>query len=145
MLTRWYDVYPAFAAFDRLMREMEQAMRLPVEMAGAQMVSGPRANLYESKDKLVLQMEVPGLKEDDIDISLVKNVLTVSGERRDDAPEGYSVHRKERAAYRFTRSFELPYRVNPSGIEAVLHDGVLTVEMPRHPEEQARVIKVKAR
>ena len=145
MLTRWYDVYPTFAVFDRLMREMEQALRLPVEMAAAPVVSGPRANLYESRDKLVLQMEVPGLSEEDLDISLVKNVLTISGERKDDTPEGYSVHRKERAAYKFTRSFELPYRVDPSKIEAVLENGVLTLEMPRHPEEQARVIKVKTK
>jgi HSP20 family protein len=71
-------------------------------------------------------------------------VLTVTGERRADAPEGYSVHRQERLPARFSRGFQLPVKVDGAGITAALKDGVLTVTMPKAAESQPRQITVKS-
>ena len=70
--------------------------------------------------------------------------MTIKGERQDSAPEGYSVHRKERGAFRFTRSFALPAKVDVEKVQAVLKHGVLTVTLPKAKEAQPRQISVKA-
>ena len=99
----------------------------------------PRISAYDTKDALVLVAEVPGLTEKDLDITLEKDVLTLSGERKWNAPEGF----QPPAPTRFSRSFSLPERVNVDGLNAELKDGVLTIRLPRVPEAQPRKVQIK--
>jgi HSP20 family protein len=92
----------------------------------------------------VLTAEVPGLAEGDINITATMDSLTLSGERKAPVPEGYAVHRQERGALRFARSFTLPAKIDVEKITAGLKHGVLTVTMPKHPESQPKAITVKA-
>ncbi len=79
----------------------------------------PQANIYETKDKLMLEFELPGMDKDDIHLSFENNVLTVSGERRaEESSEEKNYHRLEQSYGSFTRSFTLPSTVSSEGITA---------------------------
>jgi HSP20 family protein len=70
--------------------------------------------------------------------------LTVQGERKTPAPEGYAVHRQERGQLRFANSFAMPSRIDTEKVTATVKHGVLTVHLPKHPESQPKSITVKA-
>jgi HSP20 family protein len=105
--------------------------------------SWPTLNLYDEGNKLVLDAEVPGLAEQDIQLSINQNVLSISGERKVDAPEGYAVHRQERGAINFARSVSLPCQVDTDKVAAHVKDGLLTVTMEKSKEAQPRQITIK--
>jgi HSP20 family protein len=104
----------------------------------------PLANLYDTGKTFVLSVEVPGLTDKDVNITLTQDVLTLSGERKADAPEGYSVHRRERLPVKFSRSVALPARVDPDKAVAQVKDGVLTITLEKATEVQPRQISVRA-
>ena len=143
MFGSWSDFERTFSAMDELRRTVEQAYR--DEEAPFQRVAGwPRISMWDEGRSLVLKADVPGLVDKDVQLQLTQDVLTISGERKNDAPEGYSVHRQERQPTRFSRSFTLPYKVNGETIAATLENGVLTVTLPKAPESQPRQITVKS-
>src|SRR5438128_2099036 len=126
MFGSWTDFERTFAAMDELRRTVEQAYRgeagLPFEQNPA---AWPRVSVWDEGRSLVLKADVPGLVDKDLQLQLTQDVLTITGLRRSDAPEGYSAHRQERMPARFSRSFTLPVKVEPESITAVLKDGVL--------------------
>ncbi len=145
MLTYWMDVNDPFRAFDAVRRRMDQVFRDYDQSAAPRArVTYPRASLRDTKEGFVLTAEVPGLAENDIQISATMESLTIAGERKGKAPEGYAVHRQERGALRFARSFALPAKIDVDKVSASVKNGVLTVTMPKHPESQPRAITVKA-
>ncbi|CAN90734.1 Hsp20/alpha crystallin family protein [Sorangium sp. So ce327] len=154
MLHRTTDFDRAFAMMDELRRRLdwvfEEADAPRASLRGdfdqtSRYVGGPRVYLFDTGSALVVKADVPGLTEKDVQISLNQDVLTVSGERKSDAPEGYLVHRKERGAVRFSRSFTLPSKVDPEKTTAVLKNGVLTLTLNKAAEAQPRQIAVTAR
>jgi HSP20 family protein len=104
----------------------------------------PRINLVDAGSQLVVKAELPGLADKDVKLTLNQDVLTIEGERKSDAPEGFSVHRQERNPVRFTRSFTLPCRVDAEKTGASMKDGILTVTLSKAPEAQPRQISVRA-
>jgi HSP20 family protein len=144
MIGYWSDFEKTFAAMEELRRKVEQAL-----VDGESGFEGARApwpwvSLWDAGPQLVLKADIPGVTEKDLHLQLTQDVLTVSGERRVTAPEGYSAHRQERSPAKFSRSFTLPCQVNAEAISAALKDGVLTVTLPKAPESQPRQIAVKA-
>lgn len=98
----------------------------------------------DSGDSFVLRADVPGLTENEVQISVTGNSVTLKGERKLETPEGYSVHRRERSGVSFAKSFQLPTRVDPDKVTATLKLGVLTLTLPKAAEAQPRQISVKA-
>jgi HSP20 family protein len=104
----------------------------------------PPLDLYEDKDNIILTAELPGLKKEDIDISLHDDVITISGERRNEKKyEGSETSRQERFFGRFTRSLTLPKPVNASKVKAAYKDGTLTVTLPKSEEAKPRQIAIQ--
>jgi HSP20 family protein len=104
----------------------------------------PNVDIYEEKDHLVLEAELPGMNRDDFDISVENNVLTLSGERKfEKKTEGDNYHRVERSYGSFTRSFTLPQNVTADGAHAEFDNGVLRVTLPKREETKARRIEIK--
>ena len=103
----------------------------------------PPANMYDNNESLIIQIEVPGLKQKEIELSIIQDTLTISGERSSEMPEGAFIHRQERPMAKFSRTFTLPYRTDNSKIEAELSNGILTIILPKHPEEKPRMIKIR--
>lgn len=145
MLTYWMDLNDPFRAFENVRRRMGQVLREYDETAPTQARANyPRASLRDTKDTFVLAAEVPGVAEADLKITATHDSLTITGERKAQVPEGYAVHRQERGALRFARSFALPAKIDVEKVTAELKHGVLTVIMAKHPESQPKSITVKA-
>ncbi len=105
----------------------------------------PAVDIIEEKDRYVLRADVPGVRPEDIDVSMDSGVLSVSGERHAIAPADDSgVQRIERATGRFLRRFTLPETANADGIAAKCANGILEVSIPKMPEVQSRRITVEA-
>jgi HSP20 family protein len=154
MLTRWE---PGWSEFDEMFSAMNQLRtymdRVFDETLGGRGFEGralpasgsswPRTNLADAGAKLMLTAEVPGLTEKDIKLTLNQDVLTISGERKTEVPEGFSTHRQERPEVQFSRSFALPCRVNADRAAATVKNGILTVTLEKATEALPREISVK--
>jgi len=104
----------------------------------------PPVDIYEDEHKIVLKLEVPGMKENDLDIQLENNVLTVRGERKLEKEEKEeNFHRIERRYGSFYRSFTIPNTVNPEGVKASYDAGVLRLELEKRAEAKPKQIKVE--
>jgi len=160
-MTRWSDIDRTLDMMDELRRRMnwlveqdgnrtrdgwqafyEDADR-PLRGRGANV--WPPFNLFDAGSNLVVKADVPGLTEKDLRLTIHQDVLTVSGARASDGPEGYSTHRKERAPAKFSRSFTLPCKVDVERTSATVKNGVLTITLAKVPEAQPRQIHVQAR
>jgi HSP20 family protein len=108
---------------------------LPVE-------NWPRANLYESRDYLEMKAEVSGCTKDDLNVKIQGNYLEISGERKSEAPEGYTAHRVERGTASFSRSFTLPTEVDADKVEATLKNGILTLKLPKSEAAKPKQITI---
>lgn len=105
----------------------------------------PSVNVEEREDEILLTAELPGMAEDDVDVELENNVLTISGKKHEEKEEGEKggkFHLVERTFGSFRRSFTLPRTVDAESIEARYEDGLLTVHMPKAAEAKSRKIKV---
>jgi len=106
----------------------------------------PPVDIYETDAKeIVLKAELPGLRREDIDLTVENNTLTVRGERRaDDGVREDRYHRRERVHGIFSRSFTLPNTVDGAHVKAEYRDGVLTVKLSLREEAKPRQIPVEA-
>ena len=104
----------------------------------------PAINIWEQRDEFIAEAEVPGLKVEDLEISVVGAGLTLKGRRPDIAEDGTVYHRRERGVGAFTRVVRLPVEVDSSRVEASLRDGVLTLKLPKPEAAKPRKIKVNA-
>jgi HSP20 family protein len=105
----------------------------------------PPMDLVESGEEFVLRADLPGLSEDDVNIELEDNVLTISGERKaehEQRQEGY--YRLERASGSFSRSLTLPEGVDPEKVQASFDRGVLEVRIPKPEQRKPRKVTISA-
>jgi len=103
----------------------------------------PPVDVYEDEHNITLKIEVPGIDEKDINVSIENNTLTVHGERRfekDEKEENF--HRVERMYGSFTRSFTLPNTVDPEQVSAHYEKGVLKIQLAKKAEAKPKLIKV---
>jgi len=105
----------------------------------------PAVDIVEEKDRFILRADLPGVSADKIDISMDKGVLSIAGERRQEAGEQAEgrLQRVERATGKFYRRFSLPDTVDGERISAKSVNGILEVAIPKQPEVQARRITVQ--
>jgi len=105
----------------------------------------PNVDIYENKDQIVLEAELPGMNREDFDVSVENNIITLRGERHFEKKEDSdNYHRVERAYGSFTRSFTLPNTVSAEGASADYSNGVLRVTVPKREETKARRIEIKS-
>jgi HSP20 family protein len=103
----------------------------------------PAMDLVETDDHFVLRADLPGMSRDDVSIELEDQVLTISGERKAEQNEQHEGFvRVERAFGRFARSLTLPEGVDPDGITAEFHDGVLEVRVPKPEQRRPRKVTI---
>ncbi len=108
----------------------------------------PAVNVEESADELLLTAELPGMPEEDVNVNIENNILTIRGEKReahDETDEGGRYHVSERRYGSFHRRFTLPWSVDAEAIRADFEDGLLTVRLPKAPEAKSRTIEIAAK
>lgn len=123
---------------DRLFSEFMKPLRTDSEFY-------PRVDAYETQDKVVLELEVPGVKKEELKITVEDGVLKISGEKKTERDEkGRNYRIIERSFGKFERSFIIPDYVDVKHITARYNEGVLTLEMPKKKEEKpALEIKIE--
>ncbi len=104
----------------------------------------PLVNVYEDKDALYAEALTPGVNPESLNVSVVRNTLTVSGEKQAtvNGVKAEAFHRNERGAGQFTRTVELPLEVDPSGVVANYNDGILRITLPKAEEAKPQQISV---
>jgi HSP20 family protein len=106
----------------------------------------PAIDVFEREDKFVVKAELPGMKEEDIDISVVGDTLTIKGERRAESEvQEDDYYYCERSYGSFSRSIAIPSNVDAQKIGANYKDGVLEVSLPKTPEVKPKKISVSAK
>jgi HSP20 family protein len=129
---------------DAMSQLFEDSFVSPARMAGRDALSMP-LNVSETADAYRVEAVVPGLKPEDLDITLQDNVLTIRGETRQEQQTGEqktNFHVMERRYGRFSRSISLPTAVQSDNVRATLENGVLHLEIPKAEEVKPRKITV---
>ena len=147
-LTRWAPTGDIVRdRFSRLFEDSFNEMLRPYG-AEAEGVSNrtwiPPVDIRETADSLKLVMDLPGLRKEDVNITLENHVLSVSGERKlENEQRNDTFHRLERSYGSFTRSFTLAPTVATDRVDASFHDGVLEITLPKAEESKPRRISIK--
>ena len=136
---RWSVLFPR--QLSHFERDMNQLVEKLAGNGGGPLAYAP-ANLWEEEGKWCLELELPGVQQDAIEITLEKNALRIAATRQEPEAERKYWH-QERTYGQFERHFTLPETVDPDGIEAVLADGVLHLTLTKKPEAQPKKIQVK--
>ena len=139
--------WPAFGCLSSLHDELDRLFESPwTELARtSQLLSGwtPALDVYEDKENFIVKAELPGMKKEDIEVSLHADSLSISGERKGETKEkDAEVCRAERFFGRFQRTVTLPTPVAPDKVKAQYKDGILTVTLPKTEEAKPKQIDV---
>ena len=141
------STWPALDRWADLRDELNSLFDLPTTgnlARQAQLFSGwtPALDLYQNNDNVVAVVELPGMRKEDIDVSLQDGMLTIAGERQSSVGEGENTERSERFSGKFRRSITLPTGVDASKVSASYKDGILTVTLPKAEEAKPKKVEV---
>ena len=129
--------WPTFGRLSSLQDELDQLFETPLR------AWAPALDVQEDKDKFTVNLELPGLKREDISVQLEDGQLTISGERKvETIVEGTEVHRQERYYGKFSRVLTLPTTVASGQVKAAYKDGILTVTLPKTEVAKPKQIDV---
>jgi HSP20 family protein len=104
----------------------------------------PAVDVYEDEHKLLLKLEVPGIKQEDLDVRLENQTLTIKGERKFESEEKEeNFHRIERRFGSFTRSFTLPVSIDTASIAAKYENGVLAIQLAKKEAAKPKQVKIE--
>lgn len=130
-------------SFNRLLREAFGTLAPLSEEALSLSAWTPSCDIYETKGEIVVKAEIPGIKKEDLKVSLQDNRLTLSGERKfEEETKRENYHRIERSYGAFARSFTLPASVDAKKISAEFKDGVLEVKLPKREEAKPQEVNI---
>ena len=127
-------------------QETTETTRLPHRNGGTATLDKyvtPRSSVYDTADAVLVELEMPGVGRDNIEITVDKDELTVTGQRTRSADEGYEVVHQERLMLNFRRSFVLSERIDTSNIAASYDNGVLRLTLPKSAEAKPRKISIE--
>jgi HSP20 family protein len=150
-LTRWQrpesTSWAGFGRLSNLRDEIDRLFDFPLaELARtSQLLSGwtPALDVHEDKDNITVKAELPGMKKEEINISLHDGCLSISGERKGENKfSDTEIYRSERFVGRFQRTIPLPAPVAADQVKAQYQDGVLTVTLPKTEEAKPKRIDV---
>lgn len=146
MIYRRYRMPSIWQEMERLQRDMNRLMGQSYAGRFQSAPSFPAVNLWVSDEGVIVTSEVPGVKPENIDISVVNEMLTINGERNPEEVDPQArYHRRERGCGKFARSIQLPFAVDANNVEAAFRNGVLQISLPRKEEEKPKKIKVVAK
>lgn len=144
-ILKWYPAASLYdrlhgTAFDDLFQHFHRSLVAGNADAGE---FTPNVELLEKKDSFVLRVELPGVKKEDVDISVNLGVLKIAGEVKGDMEEGSECRCSERTYGKFLRTFELPSTVDADAIAAVHEDGILELCLPKRKEALVEEKRIK--
>jgi HSP20 family protein len=139
-ITRYDPFRQAVSLREAMDRLFEDSFISPRQLFGNQSTS---ASLYETNDSFTLQVPMPGVKPDDVEITIQQNSINLKWAVKTQIPENATVHWSGWQEGQFQQSFSLPTAINNERVEAQYNDGILTLHLPKAEHAKARTIKVK--
>jgi HSP20 family protein len=140
-MSRSFDAFTRWDPFAEIQRLQDEVSRRAVARAAT---FAPPVDIFEEKDAIVLRADLPGVRPEDVSVTVEGGVLTIAGQRVSDrSGERVGAYRSESGYGAFTRSFTLPTSVASESIDATIAHGVLTVRVPKRAEVQARRVPVR--
>ncbi len=137
-MSNW-ETWDPFLEINQLQREIN---RLSPNYGG-QTGEYPKFNVWENNDGLLMEAEMPGMKNEDLDIVLEGETLRIKGfKKAPETDEKKSFVKKELFSGGFSRAIKLPYRVDPNNVQANMQDGILTIALSRPEEEKPKKINI---
>jgi HSP20 family protein len=146
VLCRLYGANPAQRVrmgFDRVFNDVFEGLADSVAPGALPRQALPAFNVWEDDRALHAEVEVPGVKMEDIEVLVQGDELTVKGTRQANEAEGITHHLRERRIGEFSRTLRIPFEVDTQNVEASLRDGVLTIELPKAQAAMPRKITVR--
>lgn len=128
---------------DRLFESFVPNARVRARRFNAPRAAFPALNVWNDDEAVHAETELPGVKLEDIEVSTTNNLLTITGSRSIEYPEGSTVLRNERSQGSFERTVELPIDIETNEVEAEFKEGVLRITMPKAKEARRKTIKIK--
>lgn len=138
-----------FSNLLRLQREMDSLFdeffeRTPVRRELTEFDWYPSVDISESEDEVKVEVDLPGMKKEDIDVNIDGNLLTIKGERkREEETEEEGYYRSERSYGTFQRTFTLPSKIDTEEVKANFKDGVLRLSLPKLEESEGKKIEIE--
>jgi HSP20 family protein len=138
-----YRNFPEFDELPTSLRLFQDSIARMLNESGARPWT-PAVDVWETENELVMTVDVPGIRQEDIDVRLENGTLTIKGERRfESASDSKGYHRIERSYGTFARTFSLPETVDPEKVNAEYKEGVLTISIAKKEVAKPRSIKVQ--
>lgn len=157
MFTRWDrtdrgGLVSALEMMDELRREMdrvfdgyERSMGIaPFGTLGRGMGGWPEVALSDEGERFVLRADMPGVTEQDLEVTFDRGAVTLRARREASVPEGFTVHRKERSSFELARTVALPAAIDVDRAEATLRHGALEISLPKAKEAQPRRLAIRS-
>ena len=134
-----------FSEMTRLKKEMDRLFAGYAGSSSYTATSGvfPAVNIGEDGDRIIIQAELPGTRQEDLDISIEGATVTLSGQRQTNGAGNVSYHRRERRSGTFRKAITLPYEVNAEGAEARFENGVIKMVLPKAEHAKPKKIVIK--
>ncbi len=142
-----------FSPLEEMERRFEDFFRRPFSLIGPPWwlprrfpeagIAGPRVDIFEEGDNVVVKAELPGMRKEEIEVNLTDNSITISGEKKkEEKVERKDYYRLERSYGSFSRSFALPSEVDIARARAQMREGVLEVRIPKTEEAKKKEKKI---
>lgn len=104
----------------------------------------PLVNVSENDESFIMRAEMPGIAPDEVELSVTSDRITISGERKVEVEGVLNVHRREREGGHFSRTLQMPGRIDPEKAAAVFKFGILKITVARAKETEARQVKIQS-
>lgn len=145
-LIRWDPIRELVGMHDVMDRLVEESLSRPLARTFWDITSEPSMDLYQTDAAVVVKMGLPGVKMEDIQVSVANGVLNIRGELKEEKEEKERMyHLRERRFGSFNRSVTLPSNVSAEKADAQFENGILTLTLPKAEEAKAKMITVKAK
>jgi len=141
----WFDQWSPFFDVEKTLAEMDRILgdvSRPLELRSVPRGAFPAINIYDEGGTAVVYAELPGVRAQDIDVSVLNETLTIKGQRKADESDTDRYYRRERVSGDFVRTVTLPDPVNPDSVKAHCANGVLTVRMEKAAQAKAKKIQI---
>ena len=140
-IERWFDEFLEEPFFPRMWRKFPRWRRLK-ELEEV----SPSVDMFDKKDEIVLKAEIPGVEKENISISLSDNTITIKGEmKKEEEVKEEDYYYAERSYGSFSRSLNLPAKVQAEKIKASFKDGILEIHLPKAEESKPKEVKIEVK
>ncbi len=140
---QWFPFFDVAKTLEEVDRAFDRIGR-PLGLRSVPRGTFPPISVYEQDEAVVVTAEIPGVKPDELELTVLGDSVALKGQRREEPSNGNRMYRRERAAGPFARTVTLPTSIDPDSVQAEYRDGVLRVRMAKAEQAKAKKIEIKS-